>query len=77
MTLQPQATFVLLLILAISLFADPSAAYVGPGAGLTALGAFLSVIVGIIVAILGFIWYPIKRLVRKRKGLSVSENRGG
>ena len=42
-------------------------AYIGPGAGLSAIGAFLAVVAGIIVAIFGFVWYPIKRLLRKRK----------
>jgi flagellar biogenesis protein FliO len=47
-------------------------AYVGPGAGLSAIGAFIALIAGVVVAIFGFLWYPIKRLIRKRK-----ENRGG
>ena len=42
-------------------------AYVGPGAGLSAIGALLAVIAGIIIAIFGFVWYPIKRLLRKVK----------
>ncbi len=42
-------------------------AYIGPGAGLSAIGAFLAVVAGIIVAIFGFLWYPIKRLLRKKK----------
>ena len=48
----------------------PAMAYVGPGAGLSALGAFLAVIAGIIVALFGFVWYPIKRLRRKWKNQS-------
>lgn len=42
-------------------------AYIGPGAGLCAIGAFLAVIAGIIVALFGFLWYPIRRLRRKWK----------
>ncbi len=42
-------------------------AYVGPGAGLSAIGAFLAVLAGIVVAIVGFLWYPIKRLIRSVK----------
>lgn len=38
-------------------------AYIGPGTGLSAIGAFLACLLGIIVAILGFFWYPIKRLL--------------
>jgi hypothetical protein len=42
-------------------------AYIGPGTGLTAIGAILAVAVGIAVAIFGFFWYPIKRLLGKGK----------
>ena len=40
-------------------------AYIGPGTGLSAIGAFLACIAGIIVTVLGFFWYPIKRLLGK------------
>ncbi len=49
------------------LFPQPAMAYIGPGAGLCAIGAFLAVIAGIIVALFGFLWYPIRRLRRKWK----------
>ncbi len=42
-------------------------AYVGPGAGLSAIGAFLAMVAGVFVAIAGFVWYPIKRLIRRIK----------
>lgn len=42
-------------------------AYIGPGAGLSAIGAFLAVVAGVFVAILGFLWYPIKRLFGKKR----------
>jgi cellobiose-specific phosphotransferase system component IIC len=45
---------------------SPAAAYLGPGAGLSAIGSVLSLVVGIIVAVVGFLWYPFKRLMRKR-----------
>ena len=49
-------------------------AYVGPGAGLSAIGAFIAVVVGIILAIFGFLWYPIKRLLRKKKPTEEAED---
>lgn len=49
------------------LFPEPAMAYVGPGAGLSAIGVFLAVVAGIIVAVFGFVWYPVKRLMRKIK----------
>ena len=56
----------LLFIALISFLFPPSAeAYVGPGAGLSAIGAFLAVLFGSIIALFGFIWYPLKRLLNK------------
>jgi hypothetical protein len=49
------------------LIAHPIVGYIGPGTGLSAIGTVLAAIAGIIVAIFGFLWYPIKRLLRKRK----------
>jgi hypothetical protein len=42
-------------------------AYIGPGAGIAAIGTVLALIGGILLAILAFIWYPIKRLLAKIK----------
>lgn len=58
----------LAIFLVIMLFLQPNnlLAYVGPGTGMSAIGTFLAFIFGIFVAILGFIWYPIKRLLKKK-----------
>jgi hypothetical protein len=44
-------------------------AYIGPGVGISAIGSFFALLGAIVFAIIGFIWYPIKRLIRavKRK----------
>ena len=42
-------------------------AYIGPGAGIAAIGTVLAIIGGILLAIVAFIWYPIKRLLAKIK----------
>lgn len=42
-------------------------AYIGPGAGITAIGTVVAFIGAILLAIVGFIWYPIKRMLKKRK----------
>jgi hypothetical protein len=39
-------------------------AYAGPGSGLTVIGAALAFVGGVLLAIVGFVWYPIKRLLR-------------
>jgi hypothetical protein len=44
-----------------------ASAYIGPGTGITAIGSFLALLGGIVLAIVGFIWFPIKRwLLRAR-----------
>lgn len=42
-------------------------AYVGPGAGISVVGSIVAVLSAVFFAIVGFIWYPIRRLLRKRK----------
>lgn len=42
-------------------------AYIGPGAGLSAIGALLALIFAVIVAIVGFVWYPVRRIMRNRR----------
>ena len=57
--------------------ASPVLAYLGPGAGLSTIGAFLAVVAGIIVALFGFVWYPIRRLLRKRKPRDEGQDEAG
>ena len=42
-------------------------AYIGPGAGLSAIGTVVAVIGAFLLLIVGFIWYPMKRVLRVRK----------
>jgi amino acid transporter len=39
-------------------------AYIGPGAGLAAIGTLIALIAAVIFTIVGFVWYPIKRLLK-------------
>jgi len=45
-----------------------TAAYIGPGAGLTVIGTVLGVIGALLLAIIGFVWYPVKRLSARLRG---------
>lgn len=40
-------------------------AYIGPGAGLSAIGSLVSVVSALLLAVAGFVWYPLKRLLRR------------
>ena len=51
----------------VGLIAGPAMAYIGPGAGLTAIGTVLALVGAVVLAIFGFVWYPIKRYMRQRK----------
>jgi len=42
-------------------------AYVGPGAGLSAIGSLLALIAAVVLVVVGFLWYPLKRIMNKRK----------
>jgi len=44
-----------------------AAAYIGPGAGITAIGTVVALFGALLLAIIGFVWYPIKRLRNQRR----------
>lgn len=44
-----------------------ASAYIGPGAGLGAIVVTVAVILGVLLLLVGFLWYPLKRLVSGRK----------
>ena len=54
-------------ITALTLAATPAMAYVGPGAGLSLLGAFWGLLVAILAAMAFVIVYPVRRMMRARK----------
>lgn len=42
-------------------------AYVGPGVGLSALGSILAFLGTVLLLLVGFVWYPLKRLLSRRR----------
>lgn len=64
----------LLIAVAVS---DPALAYVGPGLGLSAIGAVIGLVVAFVLAVVGFIWYPIRRLRRGRREAQAAKSAGG
>ena len=64
-----------LLLLAGVLVPAPAFAYIGPGLGAGAVAVTLGVLGSIVTGILGVIYYPIKRMIKKfKKGRQVRRN---
>jgi len=42
-------------------------AYIGPGAGISAIGSLLALIAAVLLAIVGFVWFPMKRFMKGRR----------
>ena len=42
--------------------------YIGPGAGIGAIVVLIAVALGVLLLIVGVFWYPVKRMVRSRRG---------
>ena len=55
------------LVFLLALTAVPAQAYIGPGAGISAIGTFLAVVGSVVLLIVGFLWYPVKRLIKGKK----------
>ena len=58
-------------VLAVAAFAllgaAPAHAYIGPGVGLGVLGTVFGIVATLALAVFGFLWYPAKRLLAKRR----------
>lgn len=63
-----------LLSIILLLTSQPAAAYVGPGLGLGTLGVILGVVVSVLLAAFAILWYPIKKLIKKRKSSKSKPN---
>ncbi|MGD9711043.1 MAG: hypothetical protein AB7V46_03140 [Thermomicrobiales bacterium] len=57
----------LLAIVVSALLVDPAFAYMGPGAGLTFIGSLVALVSAVLAGIFGFIWFPIKRMLKKKR----------
>lgn len=52
--------------------AGPAAAYIGPGAGLGAFAILLALGAGVLLLIVGLVWFPLKRMLKKKKAAQAS-----
>lgn len=51
-------------------------AYIGPGVGLGAIATFFAVALGLLLLLVGFLWYPLKRLLKKQKQRQTETKKG-
>lgn len=63
------ASFVLIVTLSV---ATPGLAYIGPGLGVGAVGAVVGVIGAVVLGIAAIVYFPIKRMLRRKKEKNVS-----
>ncbi len=56
-----------LVILLVLMAPDQADAYVGPGLGAGTIGVILGIIGSLFIALFAIIWYPLKRLFKKKK----------
>ena len=59
---------VIALVLAFAGTVGPAHAYVGPGPGLTVLGALWAVIAALVLAVIAIARWPLRYLIRKLRG---------
>ncbi len=57
------------------MFANNAQAYIGPGLGAGSVGVVLGVLGSILLFILALVYYPIKRMIKKRKAKIEGENK--
>ncbi len=55
------------LIIVLLIISSPASAYIGPGMGGGLIAAVLGVIGAVLLALIGILYYPIKRAIKNRK----------
>lgn len=68
--MKPTHVFSLFLLLLIS---GSASAYIGPGAGIPILGSLFGLIATVILVIAAILFWPIRKLLKKRKQNSESD----
>lgn len=53
----------------------PAFAYIGPGMSVGAIAVTVALFLGLILLIVGFVWYPLKRLLKSKKTPSGASDR--
>ncbi len=58
--------YTIILFVGVLINSSQAYAYLGPGAGLSAIGSVLALLGFVFLLVVGFLWYPIKRLFKKK-----------
>ncbi len=56
------------------IFAAPAQAYVGPGAGLSLIGALWAVVVAVLAALFFVVMWPLRRMMKRRAAAQAGNN---
>jgi len=64
MKTQTQSMTVGLLVIFLLTYSSVASAYIGPGLGAGAVTVVLGIVSGLLMLIVGIIWYPLKKLIR-------------
>ncbi|MEE4121269.1 MAG: hypothetical protein V2I65_19895 [Paracoccaceae bacterium] len=65
------------MVLLVASLAQPAHAYIGPGAGLGAIAVLLALVVGFALLIVGLVWFPLKRRLKRSRQQAPGRNGGG
>ncbi len=74
--MKPAFLFAVTLALALTIGQDASA-YIGPGAGLSMLGAFWGVVIAVLAALSFLLLWPIRRMFKKSSATSANTTEAG
>ncbi len=61
---------VVLLAAGAALAPSDALAYIGPGAGLGMIGSLIAVVAAFLIAVVGFVVFPVRLLLKRRKARS-------
>ena len=64
MRFDPKNSVVFLFAVSLLAYAPFASAYIGPGLGTGVVAAVLGTLAGLLMLIVGVVWYPLKRFVR-------------
>ena len=54
-------------ILCLAILPGPAAAYIGPGGGLGVFAVLLALGAGVLLLIVGLVWYPVKKMMKRKR----------